>query len=280
MAHNCSSIMAEIDRLLEEKKNFDWGGQRPGPSNPLWKEWTLLQRKVTEAERRLHQCVNQPHPPVTPTAIKLSVHGIQCFEQEDTNVWLWDVEDDEPYVLVFSLNVPMIEASLSPPRLDISLPRPKVTKVGPWEDIDDDEITHLAPTNVIWDANNGLITSPNDAFFIVALVENDNSDPEVVRTVTEDLMFGELIKHATSASNRTDFARRLTDAMSGNVGIATTMIGSGFVVDPDDRIGPAQELRLMQSDLNRVFSGGMSMLSLYFAGDDARYRVTFRLSRA
>lgn len=281
MAHNCSSYIDELNRLLDARANFDWGGQRPGPSNPLWREWLDLRQQINEAHRRLRQCLNQPHPPVPPVPVVLSVHGLRCFEQEDgPGLWPFDTEDDEPYILVFALNVPTLTASLTPPRLDLNLPHPKVTKVGPWEDVDDDGMTHLAPPNTIWNADAGLLTTPNDAFFVAALVENDNSDPEVVRSVTETMMFAELTKHATSAGNRNEFARRMVDGMSGAVGFATTMIGSGGAIDPDDRIGPAQELHLTQRDLDHVFSGGVSMFSLSFRGDDADYRVMFQLRRA
>jgi len=212
--------------------------------------------------------------------VKLSVADIQCFSQEDTNVfWPFDHEDDEPYVLCLSLNTPTIDFSVRPPRLDVELPRPRVVKVGPWADVDDEGQVYVAPPNTIWDADSGSLNTPDDAIFIAALVEQDNSDPETVRGIVEDLMVVKLLEHATSATNRNDFVRRMVDSMSWAVGFATTSIGSGGVIDPDDRIGLAQELPILQRDLQPAFAGGESTIPLSFRGDDADYRVRFRLSR-
>jgi hypothetical protein len=235
-----------------------------------------VSRRGRRGDRHLRTVtVRRPYPPVP---VKLSVTGIQCFGQEDSNVlWPIDHEDDEPYVLCSLVNVPNAVLSLLPPRIDLDLPRPRVVKIGPWEDVDDEGELYPAPPNAIWDRDSGTLASRNDALFIAALVEQDNSDPETVRGTVESLMVAKLLEHTTSATNRNDWVRRMVDSMSWAVGSATTLIGSGGVIDPDDRIGPAQELALSQLDLDRAFSGGESRLSLPFRGDDADYTVHFAI---
>jgi hypothetical protein len=214
-----------------------------------------------------------------PVPVVLQVTGIQCFDQEDTNVvWPFDTEDDEPYVLCCVLNVPQL--SLNP--LSVSPPQAQVIKVGPWGNIDDDGVVRTAPANTLWNANSGLLRTENDAYFIVSVVENDNSDPAVVRTITEFGMFAQILAHVTSIGQRSVFSPLMVTGMTGAVGTATTMIGSGGVIDPDDRIGDAQELRLTRRDLQRVYGGAgvESTFSLQFRGDGADYRVHFKLRRA
>ena len=285
MPHDCSSIAAELDALLVQRELFDWGGKPPGLRNPRSSAWRALQRRITNAQRRLRECIDShPHPPHPPVPVRISISGIQSFDQNDgPGLWPFDTEDDEPYVLVFTLNVPMISATTTPPSLTVTPPGMDVVKVGPWENpsVDDDEKIYPAPPNVIWDANSGAITTPNDVFFIAALVENDNSDPEQVRTVVEIQMIAHLFANLSLLvlGNRFEFMRRMVTDMTGAVALATTPAGSGGVLDADDRIGLAQELVLTPRDLNRAFGGEASRMILSFRGD-GDYRVFFDMRRA
>jgi hypothetical protein len=76
--------------------------------------------------------------------------------------------------------------------------------------------------------------------------------------------------------NRFEFVRRMVNDMTGAVAIATTPIGSGGVLDADDRIGQAQELVFTTADLDRAFASQRTRMSLSFRGDGA-YRVRFDL---
>lgn len=283
--NNCANILAELNELLEERENFEWGDGPGGPRNPEWLIWRELGRKIADAQRRLRQCINNnPQNPPSPVPVKISVSGIQCFDQDDgPGFWPFDTEDDEPYVLVFVLNIPRVFLSLNPPALRVNFPQPRVLKVGPWEDVDDDGLIQSAPANTIWDANSGLISTPNEVILISSLVENDNSDPETVRgglTGVENQMRGHLIANIASAGNRSVFVGNMVRAMTGSVAFSTTPIGSGGVLDADDQIGQAQELRLTQADLDRVFAGQTRRFMLPFRGKGADYRVFFEMSRA
>ncbi len=168
MPHECSSISDELDRLLQQRETFNWGRRPPGVGNPHMNAWRSLQRKITETQRRLRECIeSHPRPPHDPVPVRISVTGIQAFDQNDgPGLWPFDTEDDEPYVLVFTLNVPMIRATTSPPSLTVRPPGMEVVKVGPWEDpsVDDDERIYPAPPNVLWDAHTGsspLRTTPS-----------------------------------------------------------------------------------------------------------------------
>jgi hypothetical protein len=282
MANDCSPIMDELDRLLVQRETFDWGNRPPGSGNPRFRAWQALQTRITDAQRRLRACINAPpaNPPAVP--VKLSVSGIQCFDQNDgPGLIPFDTEDDEPYVLVWAINIPSLFVSLNPPRLVVNPPRPKVVTVGPWDDVDDDEQIYQAPANTIWDRNSGLIRTPNDVVFVAALVENDNSDPQAVSAVVEAQMFAQLVASLPSlVTNRTTFASGMVDAMTRAVAFATTPLGSGGVLDADDRIDLAKELRLNQADLDRAFSGRSIRRMLPFQDGSADYRVFFDLARA
>lgn len=215
-----------------------------------------------------------------PVPVKLSVTGISCSSEQDGILW----SDDEPYVLCFSLNVPKLLLSSNPPRIHIEnlLPRPRVVKVGPWDAVDDNGKIYPAPDNTIWDADSGSLDTVDDALFIVAVGESDNSNAEAVRGLVETLMFEKLLEHAASAVNRVDFTRRMVASMTSAVATAVNapIGGLSTILDLDEPIDEAKVLPLAQRDLGRAFSGGESHMSLSFTGQGAAYRVYFRLRRA
>ena len=281
MSHDCAVIRVELKRLTEEqnkllatKHHFDSSPSFSGLIPFIELALSANRKEIQKKRRQLRECVRKYS--ARPVPLKLSVSGIKCYQQEDSSPFLIDFEDDEPYVLVFSFNIPRLD--LSNIEIEALIPDAKVTLIGPWEDVDDDGEFYLAPHNILWglDGNLARIDKPGNARFVVSLVEHDSSHPRTVRNNVETQMKLKMIEHATAPS-RNEFTRRMVDAMSGAVEQATDL---AVTIDPDDPIGTAKELRLTQHDLKHAYALGRRYKSLRFAGDDAIYRVYFKLFTA
>ncbi len=200
-----------------------------------------------------------PKPkPIVPRPVTISALTMDCDDENDP------LSSDEPYLLVFSLNL-------------VGLPKPRVIKLGPFN-VSASDTTFVFPPNILWgvDGQPTIINHPDDLLLLVALMENDTSDPEAVRSFVEGFMVASSVEHATSAGNHNDFASRMINAMQGFISAPALATGP---IDPDDQIGPVQELRINQDDLNLVYSDKLnsSDKAMVFAGDGARYFVRFRI---
>src|SRR5918996_251584 len=85
-------------------------------------------------------------PATIPVAVSLA--RIKCIEQEDSE-FILDTEDDEPYILVITVNGQGIQTigNNTIPRVAARLFR-----IGPIQDFDKDDIKP-APPNVLWGLN-------------------------------------------------------------------------------------------------------------------------------
>lgn len=63
----------------------------------------------------------------------------------------------------------------------VPLPTCEVIRYGPFDDVDAGE-THAASFAPFWAAN---INGPNDAIFVVSLMENDDGDAEALRGIVK-----------------------------------------------------------------------------------------------
>ena len=109
-----------------------------------------------------------------------------------------------------------------------------------------------------------------NGILIIALMENDESDPAVVRSV----VVGEV---ATSLARSISLPRggKVTMLMS-DVDLARrtpSSIGGG--INHDDPIGPLQELKFTENELQQADLGKTVVKMLQFAGDDGHYTLTF-----
>ncbi|WP_257461727.1 hypothetical protein [Archangium lipolyticum] len=268
MANPCQSIIDKIRALEREKSDLirdihdaDEGGpvHKPPVHDPEFKELT---RQITQETKKLNACLIKNASPVP---MVLSVESLSSSDANDPGPF----ESDEPYVLVYVLNLP----SLTNP----TLPRPKVVLVGPLSEVDAGE-SHKAPANVLWgiDGVPRPIPKPEDIILLVALVENDFASAASVRTLVEVTMGAVLAVNLPSVGNRQEFVRRLRNGMEGAI---QTAVKAGFP-DRDDLIDSVKELRLGALDVAHAFHFGGTPLELSFKGDDSHYRVTFRLKRA
>jgi hypothetical protein len=247
---------------------------RPSSRQPS-SQWTSRLQELTQEIRQLQseiarRCTTPIEPP-RPFPLSIFVSAIQCVDGPIR----YSPTELEPYLLVFVLNfVPFP-------------PAPKVVKVA-WTGVEPphpfrfDGLPRFygAPPNVLWgvDGNPAPIADPDDALLIAALVENDETDPDLVRLLVENQMDFAFARNSPSlAFGRDEFARRMVDAMTGAVDVATTT-AFGFP-NPDDPIGDPQRLRITAWGLRRVFDTGIYRMQLTFTSSDLTFNVSFMLRR-
>lgn len=219
------------------------------------------------------------------TAVTVTLERFHCYAQEDGEPPIVDIEDDEPYAIVLSVDGHGHAAS---PGLMVLPPAIGLFRVGPLESIDRDETKPAPPINV-WNLSGSPAPLPDitrTAHFIV-LLEHDNSDPEQVHTQARTILGASVVTAWTNAVARTDldesarFESFLSDvrtAFEAAVDMARQVQVPG-AVDPDDRIGLAQVLRFTTDDHNRVLRSEVPAIerTLHFEGDDASYDLTLAL---
>lgn len=150
--------------------------------------------------------------------------------------------------------------------------------MGPVRGGVDSHESHTAPANVLWGVDNvpRPITNPDDVILLVALLEQDSTGAQSVRTTVE-LQMGILIAlNLLILGNREEFVSRMLIGMQGAIKTAVK-VGQP---NPDDPIGPVKELRLSRLDVAQAFHSGSKSLMLPFKGDGANYQVFFKLKRA
>ena len=155
----------------------------------------------------------------------------------------------------------------------------KITLVGPLADVDLEN--RSAPFNIIWGLSNApdMITSANNLIVLVAMMENDTGNPDQARTVLEAAaqaaMFAHLLAFTSQQIPRQELVNRIIAGMAGAMNAATVGIP-----DPDDHIGPIQELRFFQFELDDIYRNlEPREKELTFEGDDAKYVLKFRMFR-
>jgi hypothetical protein len=111
------------------------------------------------------------------------------------------------------------------------------------------------------------LVDPNDAIFIVAMMENDNGDPQLARGFVDTAVNASLVESlavarpgkVTTLMRDVDSARRIPTG------------APNF----DDTIGAPQELRFSADELRRAESRQTVSKRMVFEGDGGRYTLTF-----
>jgi hypothetical protein len=285
VADKCDPIRAELHDLevkLKGIRQFEQPepGQKP-QRNPDWGEAANLVKKARSSLRKCEESLGLPKPPPPPppdpVPVTLTLTNFVCLDQsDDIRVFGFNVEDDEPYAVVFAVDLKVVNF-VGP--IPVGATNSKMTLVGPLADVDLEELS--APPNVIWGLSNApdLVTSADNLIVLVAMMENDTGSPDQVRSVLEAAAQGSLIANLPAFISqqipRQELVNRIIAGMAGAMGLAK--VG---VPDPDDNIGHIQELRFSQFDLVRIYEGGGAVeKSLTFEGDDAKYVLKFRMFR-
>ncbi|MBC7898439.1 MAG: hypothetical protein H7070_00120 [Saprospiraceae bacterium] len=279
LAFKCDPIrskLSDLEAKLKKIRKFEQ--PEPGEKPQISSEWAEAANLVSKTRRALRECEASlvpkppPPPPPVPVPITLTLTDFVCLDQsDDIRVFGFNVEDDEPYALVFAVDLTA--------NLGMGAANSKMTLVGPLLDVDPGN--RSAPANVIWGLSDApaIASSANNLIVLVAMMENDSSSPDQVRTVLESAaqvsLATNLAAFGLNQIPRQELVNRMMNGIRGAMGLAK--VGAP---DPDDNIGDIQELRFFQFELDEIYkSQGPREKSLTFEGDDAKYILRFRMFR-
>jgi hypothetical protein len=192
-----------------------------------------------------------------------------------------EVEGAEPYVFVAAVNLgSFVEVGGFP----VPLPAFEVVRYGPIGSIavdgnaDTDADTDAdtgdrrsgpgAP-RPFWgtDGNPAALVDPDRAIFVVALMENDGTDPESLRGIVKGIV-------GASVLGTLNLSR--TDKVAALIGGVNSASGSpNGAPHFDARVGIPQELRFSRDDLTRAEAGQAVSRTLVFRDNGGRYTLTF-----
>jgi hypothetical protein len=197
--------------------------------------------------------------------IQIYLSNLHCHEETD------EVGADEPYVLVTGVD---LAASVSVAGFPVPLPAFEVVRYGPFEDVDDEE-TPFAPgiSQSFWGVTGrpATLDNPDQVIFVVALMENDDGDPEALRGIVKGIVGGSVL--GTLSLDRTDKVTALIRDVNSALGTPTG--APNF----DDKVGDPQELRFSREELVQAESGQTVSKTLAFEGDGGRYALTFEVRK-
>lgn len=282
MADKCDPIRAKLHDLEVQLKNTDKflteaepGEQHPPHPvvNPLFR---MLENRVRSTRLSLQAC-EESLISNTPVPLTLTLTKFLCLDQSDEiDVIFGNIEDDEPYALVFAVDIQPSSVGSIP----VGALNSKMTLVGPLADVSEgDEV--FSPPNVIWGLSDApsLVSAADNLIVLVVMMENDNGSPDQARSVLEGAAQVKLLTNvgllSTNMITRQELINRTIAEMNG------VMTAAKFgLPGPDDNIGPIQELRFSQDELDHIYRNlGPIEKSLTFEGDDAKYVLTFRMFR-
>jgi hypothetical protein len=214
----------------------------------------------------------------------VSLVRVKCIEQEDSEPPIFDTEDDEPYVIVLTVNGQ--GRFLGIPGNGIQLAESRLFRIGPMEGFDKGDVK-TPPDNLLWGLNDtpATIARIDQLVFLVALFENDNANPSEVENRMVTTGQAGLAGLNIAAEGRTDldpqarfelFVSTARQSFDGAADLARL-----DVFDPDDKIGPVQVLRFFDQEQQAVLRNEIPAFerTLRFQGDDADYELTFALRR-
>lgn len=186
--------------------------------------------------------------------IQIYLSDILCNVETD------EVGADEPYALVTAVNLE--SGGL--------IPAFEVVRYGPFQDVDKGE-KHLAPgiSRSFWNLNNtpATLADPDDVIFVVALMENDDGNPETLRGFVKGLVAASLTSSSTFDRNGkiTKLINDVNSALLAPTGIPSL----------DEKVGDPQLLQFSLAELNQAEAGQAVRKTLSFEGDGGSYMLGF-----
>ncbi|MBX7434206.1 hypothetical protein JDV09_19155 [Mycobacterium sp. Y57] len=189
----------------------------------------------------------------------VSLRNVHCDIETD------ELGADEIYVLISMVN---LGAQVRIEGVPVPIPSFDVWRYGIFGDFDQGE-TKAPAFQPFWTAP---LTNPDQAIFVVSVIENDNGVPEQYQQVLRVVIpksLGSSVGESLGVV-RSKLAREIGEVLNG--------IDLGpipFALD-DDHVG-TQELRYEAAELQRA-AGDVVSKELVFVGDGGRYRLTFDVS--
>lgn len=179
---------------------------------------------------------------------------------------------DEPYVLVAAVDrVATLTVTVSGIPVPVPFPAFEVIRYGPFEDVDAGE-THFAPgiSQPFWglDGTSAALANPDNAIFIVALMEHDAGRPGSLQGLVKGLV-GASVAGSFTLNRGRQVAVLMRDVDSA-LGLP-----SGPSADQDNKIGDPKELRFTREELADAEAGRTVSKALVFEGDGGRYTLNF-----
>jgi hypothetical protein len=190
--------------------------------------------------------------------INIHLSYIHC--DEETDEW----GRDEPYVLVAAV-------VLTPAIRGIPIQAPLASDVVmyPFRNFHTGGRAAFGIFESFWGIGGvpASLVNPDDAIFIVALMENDSGDQQVARGIVDTAVNASLIESlAISRPGKVTTLMRDLDS--------ARRIPTGFP-NFDDAIGAPQELRFSADELQRAELGQTVTKTMVFEGDGGRYTLMF-----
>jgi len=264
-------LIVEIDNQVLKSDGHRQGSRLQGMNN-------LALVRIGLGDESYLRPPGDPLRPDPPVLFTLTLTKFVCNDQSDEVdiPFVGNTEDDEPYALVFATDIGAASPAQPVPAGSVNS---KMTLVGALSDVSAGE-EYDAPANLIWGLSEApdFISSADNFIVLATMMENDSGSPDQARTVLETAAKAALLQNVglltTNRITRAELLRRIAASMNGSMQLATAGIPN-----PDDHIGPIQELRFSQAELDRLrVEQGSLERSLTFEGDDANYTLKFRFT--
>ncbi len=203
--------------------------------------------------------------------VKIALTKMRCLIETDEN------GSDEPYVLVFAAKIKNVAGA-------VNIPSAITVKYGPWENVDEGDLVStgfklggqtILPVENFWglDGNAQEMTQPEDAIFLVALMENDDAGTGGIRAGLHAQLFAAITSYANAGMSRATMVSKLKkDVKDVLTGITVTGIPNS-----DDFVNVA-ELSFSTSEITKAASQTV-IKKIELKGDGGKYRLQFEMRK-
>jgi hypothetical protein len=185
---------------------------------------------------------------------------LKCLEETDDG----GSPSDEPYAIIFA-------ADLQGP-----IPRANAFRTHVFGGTQQGDVRKQQVRFWGLDKHAQPITDPDRVLFLVMLMENDSSSPDLVLNSARGMMFANLVALVSAGVPRAALVKALKSTMRSAADLGAAP-GEPY---PDDQVGGAQELQIKQADLHAAQNGPLSKSLTFRYGDGSagRYRLDFDIS--
>ncbi len=208
----------------------------------------------------------------TNTPLKLDFYALTCLEETD------EVGADEPYVVFFAAD---ITDSLHP------FAKTLVCHAKVFNDMDEGDTEYQSV--LLWGLNGkpAPMVNPDNVIILAAVVENNPSSPDVVKSTVQDTLFANLRAYKKAHLDRAAMVTKLINEMHGAIALpadcgitGVTLWLSQLSINHNKRIGKPKELRLTWDDVRKASKGIWVPKRFDVKGDGCHYQLHFGFEKA
>ncbi len=206
------------------------------------------------------------------TPLKLDFYALTCLEETD------EVGVDEPYVVFFAAD---ISDCLNP------LTKTLICRAKVFKDADESEREYQSM--LLWGLNGkpAPIVNPDNIIILAAVVEDNSSSPDDVKSSVQDTLFAKLTAYERVHLNRTTMVAKLINDMHGVITLAAaygitgvTLWLSRLGINRNERLNKPKELRLTWDDVTKASKGIWVPKKFDVKGDGCHYQLHFGFEKA